>query len=82
MIELLRQISIDNKLRLLSMVPLVLLVLVSGFMVWQLYTESVETIKWPPAKPLKPLWLLSIGLIPETSGKCLATRLSKWRFRH
>ena len=45
MIELLRRISIDNKLRLLSMVPLVLLVLVSGFMVWQLYTESVENRK-------------------------------------
>jgi len=45
MIELLCRISIDNKLRLLSLVPLVLLVLVSGFMVWRLYTESVEDRK-------------------------------------
>ncbi|HET8693275.1 MAG TPA: cache domain-containing protein, partial [Aquabacterium sp.] len=45
MIDLLRRISIDNKLRLLSLVPLMLLLVVSGFMVWRLYDESVEDRK-------------------------------------
>jgi len=42
MINLLRSVSVHNKLRFLSMLPLLLLVLLAGFAVWRAYDESVE----------------------------------------
>ena len=45
MIELLRRISIDNKLRLLSLIPLFFLLLVAGVFVARSYDDAVEDRK-------------------------------------
>ena len=41
MIELLRRISVDNKLRLLTLLPLMILMAVAGFSLWRSYEDSV-----------------------------------------
>ncbi len=41
MIDLLRRISVHAKLRLLTLLPLVILILVSGFSIWRSYTDSL-----------------------------------------
>ena len=45
MVDLLRRMSIANKLRLLTLLPMALFVLTSLFLSWSLYVQSLETRK-------------------------------------
>ena len=70
MIELLRRISIDNKLRLLSLVPLFVLLVVSGFMVLRLYDESVADRKVATRQTVEAaLAIVDWAHSQETSGE-------------
>jgi methyl-accepting chemotaxis protein len=70
MIDFLRRISIDNKLRLLSLVPLFVLLVVSGFMVLRLYDESVADRKVATRQTVEAaLAIVDWAHSQETSGQ-------------
>lgn len=70
MIDLLRRISIDNKLRLLSLVPLFVLLGVSGFMVLRLYDESMIDRKVATRQTVEAaLAIVDWAHSQETSGQ-------------